>query len=60
MKKKEVKGEEAKKLATLISEAEGLDKLWELFRNFKVKAKEKVKNKIFETILQATVPEAPH
>jgi geranylgeranyl pyrophosphate synthase len=57
--KKEVKEEEAKKLSTLISEAGGLDKLWELFRNFKAKAKGEVKNETFGTILDATVPETP-
>ena len=61
LKKGEVKEEEAKKLSTLISEAGGLDKLWELFRNFKAKAKGRVKNnKIFEAILDATVPETPY
>jgi len=60
LKKGEVKEEEAKKLSTLISEAGGLDKLWELFRNFRAKAKGMVENKTFETILEATVPETPH
>lgn len=60
LKKKEVKGEEAKKLATLISEAGGLDKLWFLFKEFKAKAKERTKNRVFETILEATVPETPY
>ena len=58
--KKEVKEEEAKKLSALISEAGGLDRLWELFRNFKAKAKGRVKNKTFRTILEATVPETPY
>jgi geranylgeranyl pyrophosphate synthase len=60
LKKKEVKGEEAKKLVTLISEAGGLDKLWFLFKEFKAKAKERTKNRVFETILEATVPETPY
>jgi len=63
--KKEVKGEEAKKLSTLISDAGGLDKLWILFKELKAQAKQKVKKiknnkKVFETILEATVPETPH
>jgi len=60
LKKGEVKEEEAKKLSTLVSEAGGLDKLWELFRNFKAKAKGRVEGKVFETILEATVPETPY
>lgn len=65
LKKEEVKGEEAKKLATLISEAGGLDKLWFLFKELRAQAKQKVKKiknnkKVFETILEATVPESPH
>lgn len=65
LKKEEVKGEEAKKLSTLISEAGGLDKLWSLFKELKAQAKQKVKKiknnkKVFETILEATVPESPH
>jgi geranylgeranyl pyrophosphate synthase len=59
LKKEEVKEEEAKKLSTLVSEAGGLDKLWELFRNFKAKAKGGIENRVFETILEATVPETP-
>jgi len=58
--KKGVNEEEAKKLLALISDARGLDKLWFLFRNFKAKAKERIKNKTFETILDATVPETPY
>lgn len=60
LKREKVKEEEAKKLSTLISEAGGLDKLWGLFKKFKAKAKERVKNKTFETILEATVPESPY
>jgi len=60
LKKEEVKEDEAKRLSALISEAGGLDKLWGLFKNFKAEAKARVKNKKFETILKATVPEAPY
>jgi geranylgeranyl pyrophosphate synthase len=60
LKKGEVKGEEAEKLSALVSEAEGLDRLWELFRNFKVKAKARVKSKVFGAILEATVPGTPY
>jgi len=60
LKKEEVKEDEAKRLSALISEAGGLDKLWGLFKNFKAEAKARVKNKKFETILKATVPETPY
>jgi geranylgeranyl pyrophosphate synthase len=57
--KKEVRKEEAKKLSALVSEAGGLDKLWGLFKEFKIEAKKRVKDKVFKTILDATVPETP-
>jgi len=60
LKKEEVKEDEAERLSALISEAGGLDKLWALFRNFKAEAIARVKNKKFETILKATVPETPY
>lgn len=60
LEKEEVKEDEAKRLSALISEAGGLDKLWGLFKNFKAEAKARAKNKKFETILKATVPEAPY
>lgn len=65
LKKKEVKEKDAKKLSTLVSDAGGLDKLWILFKELKAQAKQKIKKiknnrRIFETILEATVPEAPH
>lgn len=63
LKKGEVKGENAEKLFTLISEAGGLDKLWELFNDFKVRAQAKPKikevkiKKVLGNILGATLPE---
>ncbi|MDI6819920.1 MAG: polyprenyl synthetase family protein [Candidatus Hodarchaeaceae archaeon] len=60
LKNGEVKGAEAERLLKLVSEAGGLDKLWEMFRGLKAQANKKVGNKkIFKTILEATVPESP-
>jgi geranylgeranyl pyrophosphate synthase len=61
LKKRGVTEKGVKKLSTLISEAGGIDKLWNLFRDLKNQASQKIKNlaynKALKTVLVATVPQ---
>jgi geranylgeranyl pyrophosphate synthase len=61
LRKKEVKGETAEELYKLVSEAEGIKKLWTLFVNLRKKANNTIKeaknNRLLNLILEATVPE---
>ena len=58
--KKEVKGEKAEELYKLVSDAEGIKKLWVLFADLRKKAnttiKEAKNNRLLRLILEATVP----
>lgn len=60
LKKGRVKREKAKRLFTLVSETEGLNKLWKIFEKLKVQAFEEltlIQNKtILKNILEASVP----
>jgi geranylgeranyl pyrophosphate synthase len=62
LRKKEVKGKTAEELYELVSEAEGIKKLWMLFVDLRKKANNIIKrvknNKLLRLILEATVPEA--
>jgi geranylgeranyl diphosphate synthase type I len=61
--KGEVKGEKAERLLKLVSEARGIERLWELFDELKSQGKQKTvglkHQEIFDAILDATVPPPP-
>ena len=61
LRKKEVKGEKAEELYKLVSDAEGIKKLWMLFGDLRRKANNKIKgvknNQLLKLILEATIPE---
>jgi geranylgeranyl pyrophosphate synthase len=61
LREEEVKGETAKELYKLVSDAEGIKKLWILFVDLRKNAENKIKgvknNLLLRLILEATVPE---